>query len=84
MPADIILITHSHYDHCSIEDIDKPDTVIVTKAESAKKTFRRCQSCKSRRQNKCLRNQYQSGRSLQYQQGFSSKNQWMVRLHYNY
>ena len=39
-PADIILITHSHYDHCSIEDIDKikkPDTVIVTEAESAKK-----------------------------------------------
>ena len=40
VPADIILITHSHYDHCSIEDIDKikkPDTVIVTEAESAKK-----------------------------------------------
>jgi len=31
--ADIILITHSHYDHCSIEDIQKlvkPNTVIVT------------------------------------------------------
>ncbi len=40
VPADIILITHSHHDHCSIEDIDKimkPDTVIVTEAESAKK-----------------------------------------------
>ncbi|MCG2829427.1 MAG: MBL fold metallo-hydrolase [Desulfobacteraceae bacterium] len=40
VPADIILITHSHYDHCSIEDIDKikkPETVIVTEAESAKK-----------------------------------------------
>ena len=40
VPADIILITHSHYDHCSIEDIDKiikPGTVIVTEAESAKK-----------------------------------------------
>lgn len=39
-PADIILITHSHYDHCSVEDIDKikkSDTVIVTEAESAKK-----------------------------------------------
>ena len=39
-PADIILITHSHYDHCSVEDINKikkPDTVIVTEAESAKK-----------------------------------------------
>ena len=31
--ADLILITHSHYDHCSIEDIQKlvkPETVIVT------------------------------------------------------
>ena len=31
--ADILLITHEHYDHCSIEDIRKvikPDTVIVT------------------------------------------------------
>jgi len=40
VPADIILITHSHYDHCSVEDIDKiktSDTVIVTEAESAKK-----------------------------------------------
>lgn len=39
VPADIILITHSHYDHCSVEDIDKikkSDTVIVTEAESAK------------------------------------------------
>ena len=40
VPADIILITHSHYDHCSVEDIDKikkPGTVIVTEAESAQK-----------------------------------------------
>ena len=40
VPADIILITHSHYDHCSVEDIDKikkSNTVIVTEAESAKK-----------------------------------------------
>lgn len=31
--ADIILITHEHYDHCSIEDIKriiKPETIIVT------------------------------------------------------
>ncbi len=38
--ADIILITHSHHDHCSTEDIDKtikPDTVIVTETKSAKK-----------------------------------------------
>ena len=37
--ADIILVTHSHPDHCSIEDIDKiikPATVIITEAESAK------------------------------------------------
>ena len=39
-PADIILITHEHYDHCSPEDvrkIQKPSTVIVTEANSAKK-----------------------------------------------
>lgn len=36
--ADIILITHSHYDHCSIPDINKiktPSTVFVTEKESA-------------------------------------------------
>jgi L-ascorbate metabolism protein UlaG (beta-lactamase superfamily) len=39
-PADIILITHEHYDHCSPEDIrkiQKASTVIVTEADSAKK-----------------------------------------------
>ncbi|MBI5025178.1 MAG: MBL fold metallo-hydrolase [Nitrospirae bacterium] len=38
--ADIILITHEHYDHCSLEDVKKiqgPKTVIVTTADSAKK-----------------------------------------------
>ena len=38
-PADILLITHAHYDHCSPEDIDKlqtDSTVIVTEPESAK------------------------------------------------
>ncbi|MBF0200807.1 MAG: MBL fold metallo-hydrolase [Desulfamplus sp.] len=38
--AGIILITHDHYDHCSIEDIKKvlgPDTVIVTEKDSGKK-----------------------------------------------
>ncbi|MEJ2641083.1 MAG: MBL fold metallo-hydrolase [Desulfosarcinaceae bacterium] len=38
--ADIILITHAHYDHCSPEDIAKfvtPATVIVTEPESAAK-----------------------------------------------
>lgn len=38
--ADIILITHEHYDHCSPEDIKKvqgPNTVIVTTADCAKK-----------------------------------------------
>lgn len=38
-PADIILITHDHYDHFSKEDIDKictDDTVIVTNKTSAK------------------------------------------------
>lgn len=34
-PADIVLITHEHYDHCSIEDVRKTlkeNTVIVTTA----------------------------------------------------
>ena len=38
--ADIILITHEHYDHCSPADIAKirtPDTVIVTEKDSAAK-----------------------------------------------
>ena len=38
--ADLILITHEHFDHCSLEDIAKiqgPETVIVTEKDSAKK-----------------------------------------------
>jgi L-ascorbate metabolism protein UlaG (beta-lactamase superfamily) len=38
--ADIILITHEHYDHCSADDVKKiqtPDTIIVTTADCAKK-----------------------------------------------
>jgi L-ascorbate metabolism protein UlaG (beta-lactamase superfamily) len=38
--ADLILITHVHYDHCSPDDVAKiqgPDTVIVTPAECAEK-----------------------------------------------
>ncbi len=38
--ADIILVTHEHYDHCSPEDMRKiqgPNTVIVTTADCAKK-----------------------------------------------
>ncbi|WP_245589056.1 MBL fold metallo-hydrolase [Desulfatirhabdium butyrativorans] len=38
--ADIILITHSHQDHASVEDVAKiikPDTVIVTVAAAAEK-----------------------------------------------
>lgn len=38
--SDIILITHPHYDHLSIDDIDrfqKPSTVIITEAQSARK-----------------------------------------------
>jgi L-ascorbate metabolism protein UlaG (beta-lactamase superfamily) len=37
--ADIILITHSHFDHCSLPDIEKirkPSTVFITEKESAK------------------------------------------------
>jgi L-ascorbate metabolism protein UlaG (beta-lactamase superfamily) len=38
-PADILCITHAHYDHCSPDDIRKiqhPDTIIVTEKESAR------------------------------------------------
>ncbi|NOY68545.1 MAG: MBL fold metallo-hydrolase [Deltaproteobacteria bacterium] len=38
--ADLILITHEHFDHCSPEDVEKikgPDTVIITEKDSAKK-----------------------------------------------
>lgn len=38
--ADIILITHEHYDHCSPEDVKKiqgPKTIIVTTPDCAKK-----------------------------------------------
>lgn len=38
--ADVILITHEHYDHCSPEDVEKilgPDTVIVAPAQALKK-----------------------------------------------
>ena len=39
-PADIILLTHSHYDHCSIEDIKRistPKTVILAPADCQSK-----------------------------------------------
>ncbi len=38
--ADLILITHDHFDHCSVEDVAKiqgAKTVIVTEKDSAKK-----------------------------------------------
>ncbi len=38
--ADLILITHDHFDHCSPEDVAKiqgPETVIITEKDSAKK-----------------------------------------------
>lgn len=38
--ADIILITHEHFDHCSPEDVEKiqgPNTLIVATADCAKK-----------------------------------------------
>ena len=39
-PADLILVTHEHFDHCSPEDvarIQQPGTVIITEKDSAKK-----------------------------------------------
>lgn len=39
-PADIICISHEHYDHCSPEDVAKiqqPQTVILTEPQAAKK-----------------------------------------------
>jgi L-ascorbate metabolism protein UlaG (beta-lactamase superfamily) len=39
-PADIILITHEHYDHCSPDDVKKiqgPDTVIIATPDCAGK-----------------------------------------------
>ena len=38
--ADLILISHEHFDHCSVEDVEKikgSKTVIVTEQDSAKK-----------------------------------------------
>ncbi len=39
-PADVILITHEHYDHCSSEDVEKirtPKTVVAAPAAAAEK-----------------------------------------------
>jgi len=39
-PADLILVTHEHFDHCSPEDvarIQQPGTVIITEKDSAEK-----------------------------------------------
>ena len=38
--ADIILITHEHFDHCSPDDVAKiqqPETIIITEKDSAPK-----------------------------------------------
>ena len=39
-PADVVLITHEHYDHCSpadVKKVSKADTTIVATADSAAK-----------------------------------------------
>lgn len=49
--ADLVLITHSHYDHCSPEDVAKivgPHTVIVTEKIESEKIVRRCADSSSR------------------------------------
>jgi len=53
--ADIILISHEHYDHCSPEDVKKiqgPDTVIVTEKDSKKKTIGRSKDPCAQRGNR--------------------------------
>lgn len=48
--ADIVLITHEHYDHCSPEDVkllQGPNTVIVTTADCAKKLTGRVDTVKA-------------------------------------
>jgi L-ascorbate metabolism protein UlaG (beta-lactamase superfamily) len=38
--ADLVLVTHDHFDHCSPEDVEKiqqPKTIIVTEKDAAKK-----------------------------------------------
>ncbi len=40
--ADVVLLTHGHYDHCSIKDIEKvvePGTVVVCTADSQSKVM---------------------------------------------
>ena len=38
--ADLVLVTHDHFDHCSPEDVEKimqPETIVATEKDSAKK-----------------------------------------------
>jgi L-ascorbate metabolism protein UlaG (beta-lactamase superfamily) len=42
-PADVVFITHDHFDHCSVDDIRKvaePDKTVVVASENCKDTLR--------------------------------------------
>ena len=81
--ADLILVSHEHFDHCSPEDVAKiqgPKTIVVTEKDSAKKLDRRCSGRKARG-NLEDRGDYGTGRTvLQYGQGLSPQEEQLAGL----